>query len=76
MDNLTQEVAALNKARDFALKQAEYATFHEDNELAKFLTKASQDARKSDSTAVNALGLMIEGVVPFKRLRQTCLEAA
>ena len=67
MDNLTQEVAALNKARDFALKQAEYATFHEDNELAKFLTKASQDARKSDSTAVNALGLMIEGVVPFKK---------
>ena len=33
LDNLTKEVAELNKARDYALKQAEYATFHEDQRL-------------------------------------------
>ena len=67
MESLSKDVTALEKARDYALKQAEYATFHEDNEVAKMLTKWSRDARNSDSKAANALGLLIEGTVPFKK---------
>lgn len=67
MESLSKDVTALEKARDYALKQAEYATFHEDNEVAKMLTKSSMNARNSDSKVANALGLLIEGIVPFKK---------
>lgn len=67
MEKLTKEVAALDKARDYALKQAEYATFHEDNAVATALTRASSFLRNSDSKVLNAGGAMLEGVVPFKK---------
>ena len=57
----------LEKARDYAVKQAEYATFHEDNAIAQFLTQQSQKARNSESGAVRGLGYMLEGLVPFKK---------
>ena len=65
--DLTKDVETLEKARDYALKQAEYATFHEDNAVASLLTKWSRDARNSDNKAANALGYIIEGTVPFKK---------
>jgi len=67
MEDLTKEVAELNKARDYALKQAEYATFHEDNDLAKLLTETSRKARNSDNLGARMLGTVIEGTVPFKK---------
>lgn len=67
VDSLKKDVEALEKGRDFALRQAEYATFHEDNVVADLLTKWSKDARNSDSKVANAMGVMIEGTVPFKK---------
>lgn len=67
MTELADQVKALDKGRDFALKQAEYATFHEDNAIASLLTKWSKDARDSDHLAANAMGMVIEGTVPFKK---------
>ena len=67
IEDLTKEVAELNKARDYALKQAEYATFHEDNDLAKLLTETSRKARNSDNLGARMLGTVIEGTVPFKK---------
>lgn len=67
VERLAKEVETLEKGRDFALKQAEYATFHEDNAVADLLTKWSKDARSSDSKVANAMGIMIEGTVPFKK---------
>lgn len=67
VDSLKKDVEALEKGRDFALRQAEYATFHEDNAVADLLTKWSKDARNSDSKVANAMGVMIEGTVPFKK---------
>lgn len=67
MDSLKKDVEALEKGRDFALRQAEYATFHEDNAVANLLTKWSKEARNSDSKVANAMGVMIEGTVPFKK---------
>lgn len=60
MEKLTKDIAELDKARDYALKQAEYATFHEDNAFAKWLTEASNKAPGPGKA-------IIEGVIPFKK---------
>ena len=58
---------AMEKARDYASGQAEYATFHEDNAVAQLLTKHSRDWRNSDNPIAKMFGYMIEGNVPFKK---------
>ena len=67
MENYKQIADKLEKGRDYAMEQAEYATFHEDNVVAKLLTKWSADARNSKSGVGKALGYMMEGLVPFKK---------
>ena len=72
MDNLTKQVADLNKARDYALKQAEYATFHEDNAIASVLSKWSRTS-KEEGTGLGSM--LIEGVVPFKKTPANVLKS-
>lgn len=60
MEDLEPTVDFLEKARDYALSQAEYATFHEDNKVADWLSKASREAPGVGR-------FIIEGVVPFKK---------
>lgn len=64
IDKLTKDVAELEKGRDFALKQAEYATFHEDNKFAQMLTRWSRMS-KEEGTGIGHI--LIEGTVPFKK---------
>lgn len=64
LDKLTKDVAALEKGRDFALKQAEYSTFHEDNKFAQMLTRWSRMS-KEEGTGIGHV--LIEGTVPFKK---------
>ena len=59
MQSLKDTAEKMEKARDFALKQAEYATFHQESELANMLGAASQ---KNDVAK-----LFIEGLMPFKK---------
>ena len=59
MARLKDTAAKMEKARDYALKQAEYATFHQDSKLASMLSAASG---KSDLAKV-----FIDGLVPFKK---------
>ncbi len=61
------DVALLERARDFAVEQAKIATFHEDSSLANFLNGMSRAASASDNLGVKAVGTAIEAVVPFKR---------
>jgi len=68
MESLKKQVDALEKARDYALSQAEYATFHEDNAFAKWLTTASNNAP-------TPLRVAIEGVVPFKKTPANILKS-
>lgn len=49
----------MEKARDYALKEAEYATFHEDNAVADFISKVSNS---NDVAKV-----IVDGMVPFKK---------
>lgn len=67
MENLKDLHDSMEKARDYAVKQAEYATFHEDNAIAKFLTDQSRKARNSEHAGVRALGYLLEGTLPFKK---------
>ena len=64
MEQLSKDVQQLEKARDYALKQAEYATFHEDNKFADILSKISKMS-KEEGTGIGHV--LIEGVVPFKK---------
>lgn len=66
----TEEQATLNaleKARDYATKQAEYAVFHEDNEVANMLTKFISNGKHSDSAAARGLANIAEGILPFRK---------
>ena len=64
MEALRDTAARMEKARDYALKQAEYATFHEDNKIADVLTKWSRISR-ADGLGIGST--LIEGTVPFKK---------
>lgn len=59
MDSLYDTASKVDKARDYALKQAEYATFHEDSKIADAISRFS---RISTGTKV-----LTEGLVPFKK---------
>ena len=59
MESLRDTANKVEKARDFALKQAEYATFHEDNAIADVLSRFSR---------INAgTKVAVEGLIPFKK---------
>ena len=66
----------MEKARDYAVKQAEYATFHEPNVLASLLSEGSAKLRKGTikvkgkeyhSNLAKGIGYALEGTLPFKR---------
>jgi len=67
MDSLSKVASDLDKAREYAIKQAKYATFHEDNIAADLISRASKKARESNSAVGNAMGYAIEGTSPFKK---------
>ena len=67
MNELGKRVEKLEQAREYAIKQAEYAAFHEDNAAADFLSKISRDANSSEYGVVRGMGKMLEGVLPFKK---------
>ena len=67
MENYKQIADKLEKGRDYAMGQAEYATFHEDNVVAQMITRWSADARGSKSPFAKMFGYAIEGLVPFKK---------
>lgn len=73
VEQLTKDVNALEKARDYAVKQADYATFHEDNKIANVLSEWSRTS-KERGTGIGSK--VIEGMVPFKRTPANVLRSA
>ena len=69
---LSNQVQELEKARDYALKQAEYATFHEDNKIADVLSKWSKTS-KEEGTGIGHV--LLEGMVPFKKTPANVLKS-
>lgn len=64
-DDISKELA--EKAREYAIKEAKKATFHEDNEFAEALSNFSRKMKESDKIANNVIHGMLEGVMPFKK---------
>ena len=75
MERLKDTVDLLEKGRDYAIKQAEYATFHEDNAVADWITQSIQKARNSDSAILRGLGTIGEGIMPFKKTPANILKS-
>lgn len=67
MARLKDTMDLLEKGRDYALGQAEYATFHEDNAIAQAITEFSRKNINSDNKGRRALGYIVEGIIPFKK---------
>lgn len=69
----TSDIELLEKARSFAIDEAQQATFHEASQLADLLNETSKKLRTNTDTnglyrnGKKALGYAIEGVVPFKK---------
>lgn len=62
------DTALLEKAREYAIKEAKIATFHEENSLANTLNKLSKEALAPGSTfGQKALGYTVEALIPFKK---------
>lgn len=69
---LTQQVADLNKARDYAIEQAKYSAFHSDSELADTI---SEFASSGKNAGVKTLNLIKEGILPFRKTPINILKA-
>ena len=67
LERLKPVADKMQKARDYALKQAEYATFHEDNVMADLLSKHIRDSLNSDNAIARGWGYALEGTIPFRK---------
>ena len=75
MADLKQTMDLLEKGRDYALGQAEYATFHEDNAIASALSEFARKNITSSNKGRRVFGYMMEGVVPFKKTPANILKS-
>ena len=63
--NDESQIDTLNKARAYAIAQAQQATFRNCNGFAVLLNNLKRKASESESAGVRAAGLLLEGVMPF-----------
>ena len=75
MASLKKTAELMDKGRDYAVEQAEYATFHEDNVVAKLLTNGISAMRNSGHPPLSIIGAGVEGVVPFKKTPANILKS-
>lgn len=60
------DIALLEKAREYAVEKAKYAAFHEDSRIANALSQFSNNLKDSGA-AGKALHVGIEATLPFKK---------
>ena len=78
LKNLKERRALLEKARDYAIDQAKYSAFHEDNAVADSISKLSADLKaKADAGSKGAklVHYMLEGMLPFKKTPANILKS-
>ena len=57
----------LEKVRAYAVKEAQAATYRDANALAEGLNRLQKNIELSDKKAIRASGILLEGVMPFKK---------
>lgn len=55
------------EARGYAVKEAQRATYRDFNDFSDFLASIGRRTQNSQSTATKAAGILMEGVLPFRR---------
>ena len=67
--NATDEASQhfMDLAREYAIREAQRATFHESSTLADALSGMSKTLKESGKAHNNAISMLIEGIVPFKK---------
>lgn len=63
-DRLAPEVKAA--AQEYAIREAQKATYRDTNHLSEFVSSASR-LRRSENKASKVAGYLVEGVLPFKK---------
>lgn len=58
---------ALGKAREYAIREAQKATYRDTNALSQLLGGMGRDWRRSKNTLARGAGLLVEGVLPFRK---------
>lgn len=66
----------VQRGREFAINEAQRATFHEQSTLADALSQFSRSLNESNRKVDNAIGMLIEGIVPFKKTPINIVKAA
>lgn len=66
--------ALLDRAREYAIKQAQIATFHEDNAIANKLDQHIRDWKNSNNKVAKAIGIAFDAVLPFKKTPANILQ--
>lgn len=66
VNNVSEQ--ALNQLRAYAIKEAQAATYRDANSLAEGLNRLQRRAETSAGKTVGATGVLIEGVMPFKKM--------
>lgn len=67
LSELQSKVDLLDKGREYAKGQAEEATFQQVSQTAQWLSNFSTNLQNSDKISHKALGMLVEGTVPFKK---------
>jgi len=57
----------LDRARAFAIKEAQEATYRDSNAFSDFVSKKSEKLKRSDNAIAKGANFLIEGVIPFKK---------
>lgn len=64
--NITEE--AQMAAREYAIKEAQKATYRDINQFSEFVAKLGREGRNKDASKVSkAAGIVVEGTLPFKK---------
>lgn len=58
---------ALGKAREYAIREAQKATYRDTNTLSQLLGGFGGDLRRSSNAALRGAGMAVEGILPFRK---------
>lgn len=67
LDTHNIDTKTLYNMREIAIKEALEATYRDANALAEALNRLQRHAEKSDKKVINFAGVLVEGVMPFKK---------
>lgn len=66
----------IDKARAYAIVEAQKATYKDINQLSESMGKIGRAARDSDNSVAKGFGLLMEGVLPFRKTPANILARA